>query len=72
MSPRRRSCRALFLELASLGIDPTTGHVLELDVTCSEIAGLMRRIREHRNGLREVLAGEDGDLEAVRKEAGGA
>jgi hypothetical protein len=43
----RVSGRALYLELVSLGIDPKTGHVPELELTCSEIGALMRRVGEN-------------------------
>ncbi len=65
---RRPSARALFLELCALGIDLRTGAVPDLRLSCAEIARLMRRLRENREGLREVLAGGDAGLEAVRRE----
>ena len=66
---RRGSARALYLELASLGIDVRTGRVPPLDLECGEIAALMRRVRENRQGLRWVVSGEREDLEAIRGEA---
>lgn len=63
--------RVLFLELAALGVDPKTGYVPELEISCSEIARLMRRVHESRQGLREILTNQaeaDGDIEAIRKE----
>ena len=66
---RPTSARPFYLELSALGIDVRTGWVPELGLSCSEIARLMRRLRENRAGLREVLAAQDGDLEAIREEA---
>lgn len=66
---RRGSARPLFLELAALGVDPSTGYVPDLDLTCGQISVLMRRLRENRQGLREVLSGDDGDVTAIREEA---
>jgi len=53
---RKGTAHSLYLELVGLGIDVSTGHVPELDLTCSEIAGLIRRIRE-----REIWADRGGD-----------
>ncbi len=72
MTARRPSARALFLELAALGIDLRTGAVPELRLSCAEIAQLMRRLRQSREGLREVLVAGDADLEAVRGEGSAA
>ena len=47
------SGRALYLELVSLGIDPKAGHVAEVELMCSEIAALMRRVGENQAGLKE-------------------
>ena len=65
------SARALYLELSARGIDVfTTGGVPKLELSCTEIARLMQRVRENRVGLREILAGEaDPDVQAVRREA---
>ena len=64
----RVSGRALYLELVSLGIDPKAGHVAEVELTCSEIAALMRPVGENQAGLKEVLTGDTSDLVAVRGE----
>jgi hypothetical protein len=56
------------LELVSLGINPTTGDVPDLELTCTEIAALMRRMRENRDELHEVLVGDDPELQAMRAE----
>ena len=63
------SGRPLYLELASLGVNPATGDVLDFALTCGEIAALMRHVRENRAGLREVLVrGRARDLEAIKEE----
>ena len=66
---RPASARPFYLELSALGIDVRTGRVPELGLSCSEIARLMRRLRENRAGLREVLVGDDPDHSAIREEA---
>ncbi len=65
---RRSAARAFYLELCALGIDLRTGAVPELRLSCAEIARLMRRLRQSREELREVLAADDAGLEAVRRE----
>ncbi len=65
---RRSAARAFYLELCALGIDLRTGSVPRLELSCAEIAALMRRLRQNREGLREVLAADDAGLEAVRGE----
>ncbi len=65
MTTRRSAARAFYLELCALGIDLRTGAVPELRLSCAEIVGLMRRLRQSREELREVLADGDG---AVRRE----
>lgn len=63
------SVRALYLELTARGVGVRTGSVPDLGLSCSGIAALMRRVRENRAGLREVLADRrNPDLEAVRDE----
>ncbi len=65
----RPSCaRAFYLELCALGIDLRTGAVPELRLSCAEIAQLMRRLRENREELHEVLVADDAGLEAIRRE----
>ena len=64
------SGRALFLELAALGVNPATGDVPDLDLTGGEITALRRRVRENRAGLREVFVGDTPECEAIREEVG--
>lgn len=66
-----KKARILFLELAALGIDPKTGHVPRLRLTFSEIARLMRRVRENRDGLREVLKERHNPDVLASKQEGG-
>lgn len=69
MSVAPKYARILYLELSALEIDVHTGSVPELrPLSCSEIAALMRRVRENRTGLREVMLADAFDLAAIRRE----
>lgn len=72
---RQEPCpaRALYLELAATGCDLRTGEVGEPAISTLRYIGraerLLERVREHRDGLREILIEvEDPDLRAVREE----
>ncbi len=67
------TARALYLELAATGADLTTGEIEKPAIrTLRDMARcgrLLERVREHRDGLREILIEvEDPDVRAVREE----
>ncbi len=67
---RQASARALYLELASMGICMKTGEVPpSLNLSERELMMLKARVGAYRSGLVEVLAGEDADALAIREEA---